>query len=152
MVFVVDTIEELVAENSLNRTSLKLEVTESAYTESADQVIAVVSTLRKKGYQIEMDDFGSGYSSLNMLSTLPIDILKMDQGFVRNIGRDEKDDRLVGLILEIARNLKVPVVAEGVETEEQLELLRNLGCAYVQGFFFARPLPPEVFEKQAFGA
>ena len=59
---------------------------------------------------------------------------------------------LVGLILEIARNLKVPVVAEGVETEEQLELLRNLGCAYVQGFFFTRPLPPEVFEKQAFGA
>ena len=146
----VDTIEELVAENGLNRASLKLEVTESAYTESADQVIAVVSTLRKKGYQIEMDDFGSGYSSLNMLSTLPIDILKMDQEFVRNIGRDEKDDRLVGLILDIARNLKVPVVAEGVETNEQLNVLKSMGCQFVQGFFFARPLPPEIFEKQAF--
>ena len=146
----VETIEELVTSNDLQRSSLKLEVTESAYTESADQVIMMVNALRKKGYQIEMDDFGSGYSSLNMLSALPIDILKMDQEFVKNIGRDEKDDRLVGLILEIARNLRVPVVAEGVETKEQLELLRDLGCAYVQGFFFARPLPPEIFEKQAF--
>ena len=148
----VDTIEELVNENELKRASLKLEVTESAYTESADQVIEVVNTLRKKGYHIEMDDFGSGYSSLNMLSTLPIDILKMDQEFVKNIGRDEKDDRLVGLILDIARNLRVPVVAEGVETREQLELLKKMGCNYVQGFFFARPLPPEIFEKQAFKA
>ena len=148
----VDTIEELVNENELKRASLKLEVTESAYTESADQVIEVVNTLRKKGYHIEMDDFGSGYSSLNMLSTLPIDILKMDQEFVKNIGRDEKDDRLVGLILDIARNLRVPVVAEGVETREQLELLKKMGCNYVQGFSFARPLPPEIFEKQAFKA
>lgn len=146
----VETIEELVAENGLERSNLKLEVTESAYTEDADHVIEVLNALRQKGYQIEMDDFGSGYSSLNMLSDLPVDVLKMDQGFVRNIGRDEKDDRLVALILDIARNLKVPVVAEGVETKKQLEFLKSLGCEYVQGFYFSRPLPPADFEKLAF--
>ena len=76
----------------------------------------------------------------------------MDQNFVRNIGRDEKDDRLVALILDIARNLNVPVVAEGVETKEQLAVLRELGCSYVQGYYFARALQPEDFEKLAFGA
>ena len=146
----VETIEELVAANGLERSVLKLEVTESAYTEDADRVIEVVNSLRQKGYQIEMDDFGAGYSSLNMLSSLPVDVLKMDQGFVRNIGRDEKDDRLVALILDIARNLKVPVVAEGVETKKQLEVLKTLGCEYVQGFYFSHPVHPADFEKLAF--
>ena len=147
-----DVIDELVDANDLDRTALKLEVTESAYTENADQVIEVVNKLRKKGYQIEMDDFGTGYSSLSMLSTLPIDVLKMDQEFIRNIGRNEKDDRLVALILDIARNLKVPVVAEGVETKAQLSVLRDLGCSYVQGYYFSRPLHVADFERLAFGA
>ena len=145
-----ETIEAMVKTNGLNRTDLKLEVTESAYTEDGEKVVRVVDSLRKKGYHVEMDDFGSGYSSLNMLSTMPVDVLKMDQVFVRNMGRDEKDDRLVGLILDIARNLKVPVVAEGVETEAQLLKLKSLGCSYVQGYYFSRPVPPEEFEKLAF--
>ena len=144
------TIEELVAANGLERSALKLEVTESAYIEDAERIIAVVDALRKKGYQIEMDDFGVGYSSLNMLSALPVDILKMDREFVRNIGRDEKDDRLVALILDIARNLEVPVVAEGVETPMQLSVLKQMGCAFVQGFYFSRPVQPSEFEKLAF--
>ncbi len=145
-----ETIETLVKANGLKRVALKLEVTESAYTEDAEKVIQVVDSLRRKGYHIEMDDFGSGYSSLNMLSTMPVDILKMDQVFVRNIGRNEKDDRLVALILEIARNLRVPVVAEGVETEAQLLMLKSLGCSYVQGYYFSKPVPPEEFKKLAF--
>ena len=94
-----------------------------------------------------MDDFGSGYSSLNMLSDMPVDVLKMDRKFVRNIEESETDRRLVNLILDIARCLNVPVVAEGVETQEQIDLLREGGCNYVQGFFFSRPLPPEQFEE-----
>ena len=98
-----------------------------------------------------MDDFGSGYSSLNMLSSMPIDVLKMDRAFIQNIEHSEKDFRLVELILDIARNLHVPVIAEGVETEAQMLMLKNAGCALVQGFYFSRPLPPDDFEKKVLG-
>ena len=141
-------LDQLLTYNGLAQGSLKLEVTESAYTGNAEEVIQVVESLRRKGYIVEMDDFGSGYSSLNMLSAMPVDVLKMDRGFIQRIGEDEKDAHLVALILGIARNLKVPVVAEGVETEEQLRLLRSLGCTLVQGFYFSRPLPAQEFEDQ----
>ena len=132
----------------LERGVLKLEVTESAYTGNADQVIRVVEGLRSKGYEVEMDDFGTGYSSLNMLSTMPVDVLKMDRAFVSKLSENEKNSQLVALILGIAKSLKIPVVAEGVETEEQLKLLKNLGCELVQGFYFSRPLPPDEFEAK----
>jgi EAL domain-containing protein (putative c-di-GMP-specific phosphodiesterase class I) len=93
------------------------------------------------------DDFGSGYSSLNMLSSMPVDVLKMDRGFILNIEHNEQDFRLVELILEIAKNLKMPVIAEGVETEKQITLLKNAGCDLVQGYYFSRPVPPEEFEQ-----
>ena len=143
-----ETLEGVLAYNGLEHSALKLEVTESAYTENADQLIQVVKSLREKGYVVEMDDFGTGYSSLNMLSAMPIDVLKMDRAFVRNIEHDERDIQLVALILDIARNLKIPVVAEGVETGEQIRLLRELGCAIVQGYYFSRPLHPTEFEAR----
>ena len=141
-----DILDGLVKENGLDCHSLKLEVTESAYTENTEELLAVMARLRNKGYEIEMDDFGSGYSSLGALSSMPVDVLKMDRSFVMNIDNDEKDLRLVELILDIARNLKMPVIAEGVETESQMTLLKNAGCDFVQGYYFSRPLPPEEFE------
>lgn len=141
-------LEKLLAYNGLGQDALKLEVTESAYTENSDQIIRVVEELRRKGYIVEMDDFGSGYSSLHMLSAMPVDVLKMDREFIRRIGEGEKSSQLVALILGIAGSLKIPVVAEGVETEEQLKLLKDLGCPLVQGFYFSRPLPPEEFENR----
>ena len=141
-----ETLDSMLTENGLEHNAIKLEVTESAYTENADYVIKVIKGLREKNYEIEMDDFGSGYSSLNMLSSMPIDILKMDRAFIKNIEHNEKDIQLVELILGIAKNLKVPVIAEGVETEKQLRLLKRLGCEYVQGYYFSRPLPPSEFE------
>ena len=140
-------LNELVAKYGLDPTDLKLEITESAYTGSGDQLISLIEHLRKNGFEIEMDDFGSGYSSLNMLSSMPIDILKMDMKFVRNIEFSEKDFRLVQLVLDIAKYLKLQVVAEGVENENQLVLLRDAGCDLVQGFYFSRPVTPEEFEK-----
>ena len=107
-----------------------------------------ITGLRQQGYVVEMDDFGSGYSSLNMLSAMPVYVLKMDRAFIRRIGENEKDVHLVGLILGIARSLKIPVVAEGVETEEQLQMLKKLGCPLVQGFYFSKPLPPAEFEEK----
>lgn len=147
----ISKLEEIVKRNGLNNKDLKLEVTESAYTENAGKLITVIEELRSKGFEIEMDDFGSGFSSLNMLSSMPIDVLKMDIAFIRNIERNEKNIRLVELIIDIARYLKVPVVAEGVETENQLKLLKNAGCDLVQGYYFSRPLPPKEFEQKILG-
>ena len=141
-----ETLRSLVESNGLDHSALKLEVTESAYTENANQMIELIQCLRDDGFEIEMDDFGSGYSSLNMLSSLPIDVLKMDMAFVRNIEHSEKDFRLVEVVLDIARYLNLSVVAEGVETQRQLEMLRGAGCDVVQGYYFSRPLPPEEFE------
>jgi len=142
-----ERLMRLVEDNGLDYRNIKLEVTESAYTDDAKLVLNVVKSLRDMGFEIEMDDFGSGYSSLNMLSDMPIDVLKMDMKFIRNIETSETDRRLVSLILDIAKYLKVKVVAEGVETEGQLEFLRRGNCNLVQGYYFSRPLPAEEFEK-----
>ena len=140
-------LEELLKINSLSAADLKLEVTESAYTDNAEALIAVIEKLRDSGFEIEMDDFGSGYSSLNMLSSLPLDVLKMDMKFIRNLEKDAKNFRMIELVLDIAKFLGVPVVAEGVETEEQIKLLKDANCELVQGYYFSRPLPPEEFEE-----
>jgi len=137
----------LVEDNGLSAKDIKLEVTESAYTDDANQLVAVIQQLRDRGFEIEMDDFGSGYSSLNTISTLPIDVLKMDMKFIQNIEENNRDFRLIELILDIAKYLNVPVVAEGVETEHQLRLLRDAGCDFVQGYYFSRPLPAADFEN-----
>ena len=142
----VERLVTLMQENNLNYKDIKLEVTESAYTDNAKQLLDVIHELRKAGFDIEMDDFGSGYSSLNMLSEMPIDVLKMDMKFIRNIEQNETDHQLVRLIVDMAKYLGVPVVAEGVETQGQLELLKNAGCDLVQGYYFSKPVPASEFE------
>ncbi len=132
---------------SLGADDLLLEITESAYSDNAENLIEVVNRLRGHGFKIEMDDFGSGYSSLNMLTSFPIDVLKLDMQFIRNMLTDSKSLRLVELIIDIAEFLKVAVVAEGVEREEQLNALKKMGCDIVQGFYFAAPMPAERFSK-----
>ena len=141
-------LNDLIEENGLERTSLELEVTESAYAENADQLIEIIEKLRKKGYKVQMDDFGSGYSSLNMLSSMPIDALKMDKAFITDISFNTKRVQLVELIMDIAEDLNIPVIAEGVENEEQLRLLQDLGCAVAQGYYFSKPISVEKFEKR----
>ena len=126
---------------------LLLEITESAYADNADTLSKVVESLRGRGFKIEMDDFGSGYSSLNMLTTITIDVIKIDMKFIRNMRRDDKSLRMVKLIIDIAGFLNVPVVAEGVEDEVQLNALKKMGCDLIQGFYFSRPVPPDEFEK-----
>ncbi len=137
----------IVAENGLKTNELYLEITESAYTENSEQIINTVARLRKAGFVVEMDDFGSGYSSLNMLATLPIDVLKLDMRFIRNICESEKDYRLVKLMINTASVMSIPTVAEGVETEEQFRLLKAGGCDMVQGYYFSKPLPAHDFEE-----
>ncbi|MBQ7278699.1 MAG: EAL domain-containing protein [Clostridia bacterium] len=141
-----ETLCGILAENGLTPKDMHLEITESAYTQDAQQVIGAVKKLSDLGFCIEMDDFGTGYSSLSMISSLPVDILKIDMQFIRDAFADGKNTRLVEIILEIADYLQVPAVAEGVETHEQLKTLKDLGCQLVQGYYFSRPLPPQEFE------
>ena len=143
----VETLCTLVQSNGLQFSDLHLEITESAYTEDAQQIISTVNTLRDKGFVIEMDDFGSGYSSLNMISNLPIDVLKLDMMFIRSVFRENGDLRILKVIIDIASILSVPMIAEGVETEEQLNELRKMGCDMVQGYYFSPPRPAGEFEK-----
>ncbi|MBO7675435.1 MAG: EAL domain-containing protein [Atopobiaceae bacterium] len=142
----IDRLRHLVDDNGLSYDDIMLEVTESAYVDNASLMLDTINDLRDLGFKIEMDDFGSGYSSLNMLSDMPFDVLKMDMRFVKNIEKNEVDLRLVKLILDIARYLEVMVVAEGVETQGQLELLREGGCDLIQGYYFSCPVPPDEFE------
>ncbi len=143
---IVYTLLDILEESRLEAEALHLEVTESAYAEDAEQIIETVKRLRSMGFLVEMDDFGTGYSSLNMLSTLPIDVLKLDMKFINSAFGQEKDIHMLEIILEIARHLSAPVVAEGVETEEQMKALREIGCDMVQGYLFSPPVPPEKFE------
>ena len=144
---VVDFITKIVKENELQPSEYMLEITESAYTEDSKRIIEVVEELRRLGHKIEMDDFGSGYSSLNMLTSMPIDALKMDKAFIRNIKPGNKDMKLVELVLNIAKNLEVPVIAEGVETEEEYKMLKAAGCDIIQGYYFSKPVPPEEYKN-----
>lgn len=134
-------------EFKLSPDDMMLEITESAYADNGDRLIEVVNSLRDRGFKIEMDDFGSGYSSLNMLTEIPIDVLKLDMKFIRRMLIDDKSLRLVELVMDIAGYLEVPVVAEGVEEEKQLNTLRNMGCDLVQGYYFSPPLPAQRFEE-----
>ena len=142
----LDRFSALMKENALDPKELLLEITESAYTQDSEQIIETVNRLRDMGFKIEMDDFGTGYSSLNMISTLPIDALKLDMQFVRSAFKEQRDTRMLEVIIDIADHLSVPVIAEGVETQEQLVALQDLGCDIVQGYFFSKPVPAAEFE------
>ena len=138
-------LEDIRAKYDLSAEEFMLEVTESAYSENMKRLVEVVENLRNKGFRIEIDDFGAGYSSLNMLTTIPIDILKIDMSFIRNMEKDERNKKLVKIIIDIAKFLKIPSVAEGVETESQLDTLKKMGCEIIQGFYFSKPVPPKDF-------
>ena len=142
-----ETLRGIVLENGIDFSDLHLEITESAYTQDAKQIVEVVSGLREMGFRIEMDDFGSGYSSLNMISSLPIDALKLDMLFIRTAFSEKGNTRMIEITLDISHSLSVPMIAEGVETEEQVRLLKKLGCTLVQGYYFSRPMHAADFES-----
>ena len=126
---------------------LELEITESAYTEDPEQIITITRQLREAGFVILMDDFGTGYSSLNMLKDIQIDVLKLDMGFLKSSDYSAKGGNILTAILKMAESLKMQTIAEGVETKEQVEFLKSIGCKYVQGFYYSKPLPVGEFEK-----
>lgn len=142
----VEFISETLEETGLPAQYLDIEITESTLVSSITDATALLQDLRKLGVKISLDDFGTGYSSLNYLTSMPIDTLKIDKSFIDNICTSKKDAHIAQSIITLAHSLNIKVVAEGVETEEQLELLRSQKCDIVQGFVFSQALHPEELE------
>lgn len=143
----VKNLKKIIKRHGLEPKHLHLEITESAYTENQDQIIETVNKLKEEGFEIEMDDFGSGYSSLNMLSRLPIDILKLDMKFVQSMCEESKSVSILGSTIQLAKRIELKVVAEGVEEEKQYEILRDMDCDMIQGYYFAKPMPEPEFRE-----
>ncbi len=142
----VEMIERTLSETGLAPECLELELTESSMMKDAAHAVETLNRLRALGIRISIDDFGSGYSSLSYLKHLPIDVLKIDQTFVRDMNTDPNDAAIVMAIITLAHSLNLQAIAEGVETQEQFNLLRLLRCDEVQGYLFSKPVTAEVFE------
>ena len=142
----VAQVQAVVQRHAINPMLLKLELTESLLQEKVEDTIATMNALNEIGVQFSLDDFGTGYSSLQYLKLLPLDQLKIDQSFVRDIATDNSDKAIVRTIIAMAQSLNLDVIAEGVETEEQRQLLLENGCTNYQGYLFGRPVPIAQFE------
>ena len=142
-----DYLLDLVMKHCIPADKFLLEITESAYAYNSDLIVEVMSELRESGFNIEMDDFGTGYSSLNMLYALPIDILKIDKAFLKNIIDDSRARSMLKMVISIAKAMKMPVIAEGVEEKAEVDILKEMGCDVIQGFYFSKPLPAEDMGK-----
>ena len=140
-------MDALVRKYDLQPSDLHLEVTESVYTENPIQILHMIEGLRSRGFVIELDDFGSGYSSLNMLNQMELDIMKLDMKFIQSEMMKPEDQGILRFIIDLAHSMKLSVVAEGIETGEQVERIKKLGCDYAQGYFFSRPVCVEEFEE-----
>ncbi len=147
---IVEEIHKLVLKYDIPVDLFHLELTESAYTTNPDAIMTAMDKLHEYGFVILMDDFGSGYSSLNVLKDIEVDLLKLDMKFMSNSKNRERSESIVANVVRLAKDLKLPVIAEGVETKEQTEFLRGIGCEYVQGYYFAKPVPVMDYEKLAF--
>lgn len=143
----VDILLKIVRKQGTSPSDLHLEITESAYTEDSAQIICTVAELRDKGFIIEMDDFGSGYSSLNMLNEMKVDTLKLDRQFTQGEMNKVGNEGILKFFVDLAHRMELTVLAEGAETEEQPARLKEMNCDYVQGFYFSRPMSTEEYES-----
>jgi len=141
-------VRDILERTAVNPLRLKLELTESIVLDNVADTIAKMQALKQIGVSFSMDDFGTGYSSLAYLTRLPLNQLKIDQSFVRNIGITDSDATIIQTIIGMANNLGMDVIAEGVETQQQRDFLEHLGCMLYQGYLFSKPVPLEEFILQ----
>ena len=139
--------DSLLAKYDLDPSYIRIEITESAYIDSPAHLINSVQKLRDAGYMVEMDDFGSGYSSLNTLKDVPFDLLKLDMRFIDDNSSSSKGGSILSSVVSMSRRLNLPVLAEGVETKTQADYLKSIGCVFMQGYYFSKPIPVGEFEK-----
>jgi EAL domain-containing protein (putative c-di-GMP-specific phosphodiesterase class I) len=139
-------VQATVRRHAINPNLLKLELTEGMLVENVEKIIEAMNTLKEIGIRFSMDDFGTGFSSLQYLQKLPLDQLKIDQSFTRNMGIVEGSNEIVKIIIAMANSLNLDVIAEGVETEEQQKVLYFYGCNHYQGYLYSQPVPIDQFE------
>jgi EAL domain-containing protein (putative c-di-GMP-specific phosphodiesterase class I) len=143
----VEEVKKALESSKIKSYTLKLEITESVAMENAERTIIILNKLKDLGVQLSIDDFGTGYSSLSYLHRLPFDTLKIDRSFVNNVGATGENSEILQTIIHLSKNLSMRAIAEGIETESQLRVLRNLNCDFAQGYLFSKPLPREEMEK-----
>jgi EAL domain-containing protein (putative c-di-GMP-specific phosphodiesterase class I) len=143
----VSQVEKVLEETGLDPRALDLEITESCALAKVERAIRVLQEIKRLGVGISLDDFGTGYSSLSYLRRLPIDVVKIDQSFVRDLTVDPEGAAIIHAVIAMAHSLNLRVVAEGVETEEQLAFLTTHNCDLMQGFLFSEPLPAKACEE-----
>jgi len=142
----ISYLKSALEKHGVHPSSLEVEITEGSM-QNKNEAVPALQSIKKLGVTISVDDFGTGYSSLSYLKQFPIDVLKIDQSFVRDIIGNEKDAAIASAIVHLGRSLGVEVIAEGVETAHQAEFLAAEGCHKAQGYFFSRPVPPEIAEE-----
>ena len=146
----IERVLSITNQYRINRANLEIELTESSIFEDVDRIIEIGEAFRNYGFKISMDDFGSGYSSINLLGNLPLDVIKMDQGFFNSHLKREQNQIVVESTINMIKKLGMTVVAEGIETEAEVEMLRALGCDIIQGYYFGKPMTVVEFEQQIF--
>lgn len=140
-----ERLEEIAKKYEIDMAELEIEITESTFIKDSDELIAVVDALKRKGFLVSIDDFGSGFSALYLLKDLPVDTIKIDRGFLQSSSNDNKGKTVLRNIITMCKDLKMDVVTEGIETKEQVNFIISCGCQIAQGFFYARPLPLNEF-------
>ncbi len=145
---IVDFFEKLVVEYDIDPGMLNIEITETAMVNNPEQLLRIVDRLHRRGFRVEIDDFGSGYSSLKMLKDLNADVLKIDRGFLQHTVHERKMKTILSSIIQMAHALGMHVITEGVENQEAVNMLSQMGCHLFQGFYFSRPMPVEEFIRK----
>ena len=144
----IDKVNELLDKYQIPCEYLEFELTENIYVEKMQEALPFVENVRKKKIKVSIDDFGSGYSSLNVISSIPLDVLKLDKAFMKRGGElSKKDKSVIVHLVRLAKDIELDVLCEGVETEVQAEFVKSVGCDAWQGYCFAKPMPMEEFDK-----
>ncbi len=144
---IIDKIKELIDKYQVPTQYLEFELTETSFTDKVDDTITLMSRLRELGVKVSLDDFGAGYSSLNVLTKLPLDVLKIDKEFLKDFETDSEEKIVIPSVIAMAKKLNLDVVCEGVETIEQVKFLKEINCDYAQGYYYSKPVPQEEFDR-----
>ena len=138
-------LRDIAAQYDIGENKIEVELTESIMFDNHQRLIKVMKEIKNAGFSISVDDFGSGYSSLNLLKSMPADVIKLDKEFLSVTPENQKENIIISSVIEMAKKLKIKTVAEGVETKDQCEMLRKIGCDIAQGFYYAKPMHEKNF-------
>ena len=139
----IDEVRNLIASHNVSPERIEIEITESIMIDSAEKALQRINEIKAMGMKVAIDDFGTGYSSLSYLNNFPSDLLKIDKAFIDQMNMSESSKQYVAMIISIGHILHLKVISEGVESPDQVEVLKKIGCDYIQGFVWGKPMPPE---------